>query len=77
VATFLVAALGMIYYFWKNPALDQYGSRTIPSVLGLLIPLMVLLPLITQFFCSVDKIIKIYVAPKYFLIDLILNLKNK
>ena len=75
-AMLLVVAFATAWYFWKHPNLDKYGSREFPSILGVVIPLCVFMPLLGSFYCSVDRIIKIYVAPKYFLISLIMNLKN-
>ena len=73
----LTAVIFIAYYFWKHPVLDKYGSREFGSFLGVLIPLCVTPLLVGQFFFLIDKLIKIHIAPKYFLINLIINLKNQ
>jgi len=62
-------------YFYKNPYLDKYGHRELPSILipmfcGIGCPILFL-----QLCIFTDKLIKIYVAPKYFLLQMVLNLK--
>lgn len=64
-------------YFLKNPFFDAYGSRTLGSVYGCGIPFF-LIPLFFMQLCvSLDKILKIYIAPKYYLLQLLSNLKDK
>lgn len=70
----LVICVG--YYFWKHPTLDKYGSREIGSFLGILIPCFVTPLLFVQFCYSIDKLVQIYIAPKYFLINLVTNMKQ-
>lgn len=72
----LVIALGVAYYFWKNPMFDKYGSREMHSLLGIFIPILISPLFFVQFCMAIDILIKIHVAPKYFLINLILDLKK-
>lgn len=74
--TLLAIALSFAYYFWNYPGLDKHGSRDFPSILGLMLPLAAFLPLLILLMCSVDKIIKICVAPKFFLIELFLKISK-
>jgi hypothetical protein len=72
----LCAALITGYYFWRHPALDKYGSREFGSIFGLLVPCIATPMLFIQLCCSVDRLVKIYVAPKYFLIGLIQEINS-
>jgi len=72
----LIVALGAANYFWKHPEFDKYGSRDCISTFGILIPLVAVVPCFVQLFLSIDKLIKIGVAPKYFLMSLILSMKG-
>lgn len=74
MAILFTTALGVAYYFWKYPTLDKYGSREFLSVFGVFIPLIFVVPTVAQLCISIDKLVKIYVAPKYFLINLIMGL---
>jgi hypothetical protein len=64
------------YHSWKHPTLDKYGSREIGSFLGVAIPFCTAPMLFIQFCCSVDKLIKMHLAPKYFLIELVTSMKK-
>lgn len=64
------------YSCWKNPKLTEFKNWEITSIFGVIIPLLFSPVFICQFYCSLDKMIKIYIAPKYFLISLIANLKG-
>jgi hypothetical protein len=72
----LCAAISIGYYFWKYPSLDKYGSRELGSFLGIFIPCIASPLFLVQFCYSIDKLVKIYLAPKYFLINLIMSMKN-
>ena len=85
ISTFLCALLMMClfsvaicfgYYFWKHPTLDKYDSRDMTSIMGVIMPLAFSPLFFTQFCGSVDKLVKIYTAPKYFLIQLFLHMKQ-
>lgn len=72
----LAAAISLGYRFWKHPDLDRHGSR---ETLSFMVPMvsMIALPLFFVQLCmSVDKLIKIYLAPKYFLIQLLVGVKE-
>lgn len=64
------------YYFWKYPTVDKYGSRETSSVMGVMIPCVFLPFLLIQVCLTVDKLIKLYTAPKFFLIELFLSMKG-
>ncbi len=76
---FLVASLAVVttvmYYNWKNPVLDDYKSRTSSNVLGIFLPVMISIGLLTPTILTVNKLIMLYVAPKYFLIQLLVEHK--
>lgn len=76
MAILLAASLGTAYYFWKHPTLDKYDSRDFLSVFGVFIPLIAAVPFFAQLYISIDNLIKINIAPKYFLINLIIGLKK-
>lgn len=66
----------LMVYFCKYPTLDSYGHRDFVSFY---IPFMVpfiALACFVSLCISVDRLIKIYVAPKYYLISLIAGTLN-
>jgi hypothetical protein len=70
VSLIIGALLWIVYCCWMYPKLDKYGSRETECVLGMFIPWAVLpLLLIDSWYC-IDRLIKIYTAPKYFLLQL-------
>lgn len=78
ILMFVLVTIGLsvAYYFWKHPKFDSYNSRTISSFFGVMIPSIVVPLLFIQFCSCVDTLIKIYIAPKYFLIQLITKLNS-
>ncbi len=76
---FLVASLvvvtAIMYYNWKHPVLDTYKSRTPSNVLGLFLPAVLLAGLFPSAVFTVNKLIMLWVAPKYFLIQLLVEHK--
>lgn len=72
----VVVALGVAYYFGKHPSLDKYGSRDLFSSIGIFIPLVLTIPSLFQIYSSIDRSIKISVAPKYFLTELFIRIKR-
>lgn len=72
----LASAVSLGYHFWKHPMLDKYGSREFLSFMVPIISLIVIAPLFVQLCTSVDKLIKIYIAPKYFLIELLMSIQK-
>ena len=72
----IITACTVFYYCWMNPSLDKYGSRNMSNVMGMVIPGS-FMGLFTVTFCSsFDKLLKIYIAPKYYLIQLFVDIKN-
>jgi hypothetical protein len=76
MALLLCAAMCVGYYFWKHPKLDVHGSWELVTYLGIIGPCMTFLPVFAQLCCSIDQLVKIYTAPKYFLIQLIVSLNK-
>ena len=76
VGILLLIALSVAYYFWKYPTLDKYESRDLSSTFGVFFPLVAVIPLFIQLCYSIDKLIRIGVAPKYFLLQLFINMKD-
>lgn len=70
----IILCIGLNIYLWK------YSEDTIKNTItsSIIYPISsIALPfLFIQFCCLIDKLVKIYIAPKYFLIDLILNMKK-
>jgi len=76
---FLLLASGTVvvgYHFWVNPKIDQYGSRDFISSMGVMIPCIVSPLLVVQLCISIDKLIKVYFAPKFFLLQLFLTMQK-
>lgn len=76
----LIICLCLIVYNWIYPTLDKYESRTLGSMY------LILIPSIISFVCfgilmeAGNSLIKINKAPKYFIIQKIINInqeKNK
>jgi len=58
------------YMFYFNPVYDEYGHRTIISVMGCIVPL-IFCPMLFIAVCHYsDNLIEICLAPKYFLLRL-------
>lgn len=72
----LTIAIVVCYYFWKHPTLDKYASRDVVSFLGVLIPGIISPILFVQLCSSIDKLVKIQLAPKYFLVQLLAQMKS-
>jgi len=72
----LIIGLSIAFYAWKHPKLDSYGHRSGPSLFALLVSLGFSPLFFVQICISIDKLLKIYVAPKYYLIQLFVNLKR-
>src|ERR1700688_4041455 len=79
-ATLMVVLLSVAvpvgYYFFKNPTLDKYGFREIGSFLGAFISFIITPIFFVQLCYSVDKLLKIYISPKYFLIQLLMKIND-
>lgn len=74
VLLFIFSILGI--YIYNNPSLDKYGSREAPSFLIPLICTFVSPIFFVQTCFLIDRLVKMYMAPKYFLIEMVLNLKK-
>lgn len=62
------------YHTWKNPSIDKYGAWTSCSSMVMMIS-CVTAPFFFISFCySVEKLIELYLAPKYFLIKLFVKM---
>jgi hypothetical protein len=57
------------YYNYMYPTIDKYDNVSLVNCMAGLFSCVGLLPCIGIFIASVDHLIKIYVAPKYFLIE--------
>lgn len=72
----MVVTVAIGCFFLLNPTQDGYGNWTTSSFMGALVPSA----LAFMFFCSIlrciDKLIKINLAPKYFLMDLFMKMQH-
>lgn len=73
----LCIAISIGYYYWKHrtPPGDNLSSD-IWSFFGIYVPCIASPILFIQLCCSIDKLVKIYIAPKYFLLNLLAGLKK-
>jgi hypothetical protein len=76
MAVLFFGAVFVAHYFWGNPRIDKNVSREIGSSFGVMIPCMISPVLLVQLCLFVDRLIKIYAAPKYFLVQLFLTMKR-
>jgi hypothetical protein len=74
--TFVILLLSINLYCVFCPNLDKYGNREFISFFGSYMPFLISIPFILGSYACVDKFLKIYMAPKYFLISLIMNMKG-
>lgn len=72
----LLVAGFVFFHAWRYPNFDSHGSRATSSVASMLISGMPSPILFVQLCYSIDRLIKIYLAPKYFLIQLFMDMKN-
>lgn len=72
----LVAALFTAFYSWKRPALDVDGSRSSFSAISLIGSIAAIPMIFSGLWINIDKLLKIYIAPKYYLIQLFINMKQ-
>jgi hypothetical protein len=69
----IIASIIVSYYFWKHPKLDKYGDKTGASYFGTFMPLVLVLIFFADMCSTVDVIIKIYIAPKFYLLELLMS----
>ena len=65
--------LSFAFYCIFFPKLDNNGYRDCISVMGCFIPFALITPLFVSAITLTDRLLKIYISPKYFLIDLLIN----
>ena len=70
----ILTASAILFFTLIYPSYDKYNHRTLFSFMAPLISGLVLMPLFVQLCICIDTLIKMYVAPKYFLIQLIKNM---
>lgn len=68
--------VSIAFYFWKKPTLDKYGFNDMASIMGVIMPLAFAPLFFAQCCSSVDKLVKIYITPKYFLIELFMHMRS-
>lgn len=67
------SAIYILYLSITNPARDKYDSRSYENLLGIVIPSILIVPLILGFWNGMTTAIQIKMAPKYFLLEKILE----
>lgn len=76
VATLVLILFAFISYtYWKDPKRDQYGMRSGESCIGIALPIFLSVIFWGLLCTSVTALIKLYVAPKYYLLQLFMNMK--
>jgi hypothetical protein len=73
----IILCAGLAYYFYTHPKFDKYGDKTILSTFGVFIPLGLILIFLVDLIIATDNVIKINIAPKYYLIELFSKLANR
>lgn len=71
-----VLLLSVNLYIYLYPTLDSHGDRDLLSFFGAYMPMIFAIPLIAMSWACMDKLMKIYLAPKYFIINLIMSMKG-
>lgn len=73
---FIILFISISIYFYKHPNLDSYGCRKVENSMGIWMPLFFSPVFICIFIFAISALIKITIAPKYFLIELIRKIAN-
>lgn len=66
----------LFIYTYKNQGVDRHGSPDLITILTLFLSAFVPLPLFAHIFSEADRLMKIIIAPKLFLLQYFINLKN-
>jgi hypothetical protein len=72
----LIIGVRVVYYYWCYPTLNQYGSRELDSILGIIVPSIASVFFFVQLCSAVDSLVKMYTAPKYFIMRLVQRMKG-
>lgn len=72
----LLICMFFIFFNWMYPSLDKYGSISSKSFLGMMIPGVISLISFGILIDAYTGLIKIRTAPKYFIIQKIIKLKE-
>lgn len=77
VATLVIFMLARIgYTYWKDPKRDSFGCRTGEAFIGIWVSCSLSFILIGLLCSSVTSLIKLYVAPKFYLLQFFVNMKS-
>lgn len=69
----LIILIGIAFYCILYHKLDKYGHIELPYTIGGLVSICLLIPITPATVSLTDRLLKIYISPKYFLIDLLIN----
>jgi hypothetical protein len=69
-------AVFVFVYCFLNPDNDKYSYRSSSSVAGMMFSAMVSIPFIAGLYSSIINLLQIYVSPKYYILQLLLNMKG-
>ncbi len=69
----ICVCLGVFLYCFKSSDRSKYGDREFWQIAGMFTPIFVGAVLFVQLCCNIDELIKIKVAPKYYIIKELLN----
>ena len=69
----IIFLISVATYSIFYPKLDKYDNREVFSQMLCFMPFLVCLPFGLTMVTLIDKLLKIYISPKYFLIDLLIN----
>lgn len=72
-----VIGVSTAIYIWKRPKLESDGRWSGPSIFALLVSLMFSPMFFVTLCINIDKLLKIYIAPKYYLIQLFANMQHQ
>lgn len=76
VITGIVVCLSVLFYSFYYPKYDKYDHLELISVLTRIIPISLLILFIGGFLSELDTLMKLYIAPKLFLIEYFTNLRG-
>lgn len=71
----IIILISIAFYIFMNPKFDKYDSRDFFSVFGVLVPSLISIPFFCAFLSCTDTLMKLYLAPKYFLLEHFLKMK--
>lgn len=76
LSVFIPCLIIFACYSYKHPVIDKYGSLDTFSCVKIVLPCFFLIPSVIGYFGNIFTLLKICIAPKYYLISFVLKMKG-